>query len=205
VASFHFEQGKSSFGEWEVKDFKHLELDWLLKCKLEELIPSVPQRMSWRVPYRREADIASLGGLTAIPSSFGPTDRLEAEIKAKGMTVFARIDHAAGAAELGLPLRPTELLIFGNAKAGTPLMQANQAIGIDLPLKALVFEDAAGTVWLSYNDPRWLAQRHGIGAVTQTVDAAFHQPAEHQASRGIIGFEGFSGRHIIGGHFPFRV
>src|SRR6266699_6659471 len=77
-------------------------------------------------------------GLTTIPSSFGPKetmDRLETEIKAKGMTVFARIDHAAGAAEVGLPLRPTELLIFGNAKGGTPLMQAEQAIGIDLPLK----------------------------------------------------------------------
>ncbi len=106
-------------------------------------------------------------GLTTKVSSFGAKetmDRLEAEVKAKGMTVFARIDHAAGAAEVGLPLRPTELLIFGNAKAGTPLMQANQAIGIDLPLKALVFEDAAGKVWLSYNDPRWLAQRHGLGA-----------------------------------------
>jgi uncharacterized protein (DUF302 family) len=88
------------------------------------------------------------------------------------MTVFARIDHAAGAAEFGLPLRPTELLIFGSAKAGTPLMQANQAIGIDLPLKALVFEDTAGKVWLSYNDPRWLAQRHGLRAAEiQTVDA----------------------------------
>jgi uncharacterized protein (DUF302 family) len=71
-------------------------------------------------------------------------DRLEAEISVKGMTVFARIDHAAGAAEVGLPLRPTELLIFGNVKGGTPLMQANQAIGIDLPLKALVLEDGAG-------------------------------------------------------------
>ena len=114
-------------------------------------------------------------GLITIPSSFGPKetmDRLEAEIKAKGMTVFARIDHASGAEEVGLPLRPTELLIFGNAKAGTPLMQANQPIGIDLPLKALVFEDAAGQVWLSYNDPRWLAQRHGVGAaVAQFVDA----------------------------------
>lgn len=106
-------------------------------------------------------------GLTTVVSNFAAKetmDRLEAEVKAKGMTVFARIDHAAGATEVGLPLRPTELLIFGNAKAGTPLMQANQAIGIDLPLKALVFEDAAGKVWLSYNDPRWLAQRHGLGA-----------------------------------------
>lgn len=112
-------------------------------------------------------------GLITISSGYGPKetmDRLEAEIKAKGMTVFARIDHAAGAAEAGLPLRPTELLIFGNAKAGTPLMQANQAIGIDLPLKALVFEDAAGKVWLSYNEPHWLAQRHGI-ADAKTIDA----------------------------------
>jgi len=108
--------------------------------------------------------------LITLPSSFGPKetmDRLEAEITAKGMTVFARIDHAAGAAEVGLPLRPTELLIFGSAKAGTPLMQARQAIGIDLPLKALVFEDAAGKVWLSYNEPGWLAQRHGLGVELQ--------------------------------------
>src|ERR1700726_2355448 len=114
-------------------------------------------------------------GLITLASSFGPKetmDRLEAEIKAKGMTVFARIDHAAGAAKADFQLRPTELLIFGSAKAGTPLMQANQTIGIDLPLKALVFEDAAGKVWLSYNDPRWLAERHGLGAgTTQTVDA----------------------------------
>jgi uncharacterized protein (DUF302 family) len=94
-------------------------------------------------------------------------NRLEAQVKAKGMTVFARIDHAAGAAEVGLPLRPTELLIFGNAKGGTPLMQAEQAIGIDLPLKALVWQDAAGTTWLSYNDPTWIAKRHGLSAATE--------------------------------------
>ncbi len=114
-------------------------------------------------------------GLTTTLSSFGPKetmDRLEAEIKAKGMTVFARVDHAAGAGEAGLPLRPTELLIFGSAKAGTPLMQANQAVGIDLPLKALVHEDAAGKVWLSCNDPHWLATRHGlVAAVARNVDA----------------------------------
>lgn len=105
-------------------------------------------------------------GLVTTNSSRGPKetmDRLVAELQAKGLTIFARIDHAAGAKDAGLPLRPTELVIFGNAKGGTPLMQANQAIGIDLPLKALVWQDASGTTWLSYNDPAWLAQRHGLG------------------------------------------
>jgi uncharacterized protein (DUF302 family) len=90
-------------------------------------------------------------------------DRLEASLKAGGITVFARIDHAAGAESAGMPLRPTELLIFGNPKAGTPLMQANQTIGIDLPLKVLVWEDAIGGVWIAYNDPTWLAKRHKLG------------------------------------------
>jgi uncharacterized protein (DUF302 family) len=114
-------------------------------------------------------------GLTTVPSSFGPKetmDRLEAGVKAKGLTVFARIDHAAGAAEVRLPLQPTELLIFGNARGGTPLMQANQTIGIDLPLKALAWQDASGKTWLSYNDPGWLAKRHGLGGeVDATVGA----------------------------------
>ena len=113
-------------------------------------------------------------GLTTVPSDFGPKetmDRLEAEIKSVGMTVFARIDHAAGAASAGLPLRPTELLIFGNAKGGTPLMQADQAIGIDLPLKALVYQDASGKVWLAYNDPAWLVSRHGLGGNIAPVAA----------------------------------
>jgi len=99
-------------------------------------------------------------------------DRLEAEIRAKGMTIFARIDHAAGAAAVGMALRPTELLIFGHAKGGTPLMQAAQTIGIDLPLKALVHEDESGQVWLSYNQPGWLAERHGLaGEVAGPVAA----------------------------------
>jgi uncharacterized protein (DUF302 family) len=114
-------------------------------------------------------------GLITMRSSHGPKDtmnRLEAQVKAKGMTVFARIDHAAGAAEVGLPLRPTELLIFGNAKGGTPLMQAEQVIGIDLPLKALVWQDEAGVTWLSYNDPTWLARRHGLAGGTETAARA---------------------------------
>jgi len=99
-------------------------------------------------------------------------NRFEAEVRTRGMTVFAHIDHAAGAAAAGLSLRPTELLIFGNANAGTPLMQAAQAIGIDLPLKALVWQDASGTAWLSYNDPAFLARRHGLdGADNASVNA----------------------------------
>ena len=88
-------------------------------------------------------------GLTTVPSSHAvkhTIDRLEADVKRKGMTVFARIDHAQGARDAGLPLRPTELLIFGNARGGTPPMQIQQTIGIDLPLKALAWEDAAGKV-----------------------------------------------------------
>lgn len=106
----------------------------------------------------------------ASPHSVKETiDRLEAEAKEKGLTIFARIDHAGGAHAAGLSLRPTELLIFGNAKGGTPLMQAAQTIGIDLPLKALAWEDATGKVWLSYNDPAWLADRHGIAPQTTPV------------------------------------
>jgi uncharacterized protein (DUF302 family) len=111
-------------------------------------------------------------GLTSIRSSFGPKetmDRLEAEIRAQRMTVFARIDHAGGAAVVGLKLAPTELIIFGNARGGTPLMQSVQTVGIDLPLKALVWEDTAGKTWLSYNEPSWIAQRHGVRNAEQVV------------------------------------
>jgi uncharacterized protein (DUF302 family) len=121
------------------------------------------------------AQVMAADGLTTIKSNFGPKDtmdRLEAEVKARGMTVFAHIDHAAGAAAVGLPLRPTDLLIFGNAKGGTPLMQSAQTTGIDLPLKVLVWQDAGGGTWLSYNDPVWLARRHGLGSdVEATVKA----------------------------------
>ena len=112
-------------------------------------------------------------GLTSIQSSFGPKatmDRLDAEIRAKGLNVFARIDHAAGAAEVGLTLPPTELIIFGNARGGTPLMQSAQTVGIDLPLKALVWQDAVGKTWLSYNEPSWIAQRHGVAGVESTIN-----------------------------------
>lgn len=87
--------------------------------------------------------------------------RLEDAAKQRGLVVFARIDHAAGAAKIGKTLRPTEVLIFGNPQGGTPLMECAQTAGIDLPLKALVWEDAAAQVWVGYNDPAFLAQRHG--------------------------------------------
>src|SRR5215831_3834179 len=127
------------------------------------------------------ANAMAAEGLTTIKSHFGPEEtmnRLEAEVKARGMTVFAHIPHAKGAAAAGLPLRPNDLLIFGNAKVGTPLMQLAPTIGIDLPLKVLVWQDADGNTWLSYNDPAWLARRHGLGpdaeATVKTLAGALH-------------------------------
>jgi len=114
-------------------------------------------------------------GLVTCISSFGPKetmDRLAAAVTTRGISIMARIDHAVAAAAIGMELRPTEVLIFGNPRAGTPLMQAVQTIGIDLPLKALVWQDEGGTTWLAYDDPQWLAQRHGIDAgLDQTLQA----------------------------------
>ncbi len=114
-------------------------------------------------------------GLITLPSHHTARetmDRLLAALAARNMTVFARIDHAAGAQSVGMPLRPTEVVLFGNPKGGTPLMQDQQTAGIDLPLKALVWEDAGGKVWLGYNDPAWIAQRHGLGAASAAAVAA---------------------------------
>ncbi len=104
-------------------------------------------------------------GLISIKSSHDvqrTADRLENTLREKGMTVFIRINHAEGAQKVGKKLRPTELVVFGNPKVGTPLMQCSQSVAIDLPQKALIWEDEAGHVWLSYNDPKYLAKRHGI-------------------------------------------
>ena len=89
-------------------------------------------------------------------------DKLEAVLNRKGMTIFKRVDHAAGAQKAGLQLRPTELLIFGNPKVGTPLMLCSQTAALDLPQKALAYKDGTGQVWLAYNDPAYMAQRHNI-------------------------------------------
>jgi len=113
--------------------------------------------------------------------------RLEAAVKTNGMSVFARIDHAAGAAGIGTSLWPTEVLIFGNPKGGTPLMQSTQTIGIDLPLRALVWEDASGKTWLSYNDPAWLAKRHALdhhlAAAVDALSAALDAVAKTAMAR----------------------
>ncbi len=104
-------------------------------------------------------------GLVAVKSPHSAQvtmDRLEAVVKQRGLNVFARIDHAAGATKIGKSLRPTEVLIFGNPQGGTPFMECTQSVGIDLPLKALVWVDASAQVWLGYNDPAYLAQRHGV-------------------------------------------
>jgi uncharacterized protein (DUF302 family) len=113
-------------------------------------------------------------GLISTPSHFGvgeTVDRLESAVRAKGLTVFVRIDHAAGARAVGLALRPTELLVFGNARGGTPLMQRAPTIGIDLPLKALAWEDENEQVWLSYQEPGWLAARHHVGVAAEEATA----------------------------------
>lgn len=89
-------------------------------------------------------------------------DRLENVLKKKGITIVTRWSHDAGAKKAGIPLRPTELLIFGNPKLGSHMFTSNQTAGIDLPMKALVWKDAKGQVWLSYNDPQYVANRHGI-------------------------------------------
>lgn len=89
-------------------------------------------------------------------------DRLERVLQEKGMTVFNRIKHSEGAAGVGVKLNPTELVIFGNPKVGAPLMQCQQKVAIDLPQKALVWQDDAGQVWISYNDPSYLQRRHSI-------------------------------------------
>lgn len=110
-------------------------------------------------------------------------DRLEGILKKRGLTIFARVDHAAGAKKADMEMKPTQLLVFGNPKMGTPLMLSNRRIGIDLPIKVLAWEDDQSVVWIAYNDPAYLKSRHGIsdkdpvfgkmtGALGKLTDAA---------------------------------
>ena len=114
-------------------------------------------------------------GLITIASAFPvaeTVDRLAAAAEAAGMTVFARVDHAGGAAEAGMELRPTEVILVGNPRGGTPLMQDGQTAGIDLPLRALAWEDGDGQVWVTTNDTSWIAARHGLGEASAAAISA---------------------------------
>jgi uncharacterized protein (DUF302 family) len=128
-------------------------------------------------------------GLVTLRSAFDPAEtkaRLLAILKEKGVAVFADIPHAKGAAKAGLVLGPSDLVIFGKPEAGTPLMQAVPTAGIDLPLKALIWQDDAGATWLSYNDPHWIAARHGLGAskAADGLAAAIAALARHATEGG---------------------
>lgn len=108
----------------------------------------------------------TVDGLVNVPSKLAvkeAADCIAALVVSKGLTLFARIDHAENAHRVGLELRPTELLIFGNPKAGTVLMQDQQTCGFDLPVRALIWQDAEGNVWLTYSDTDWLAARYSLG------------------------------------------
>jgi uncharacterized protein (DUF302 family) len=117
---------------------------------------------------------AAPGGLVSKPSRYSvpeTVDRLVTILQSKGMTVFARIDHTAEAEKVGLKLRPSQLLIFGSPKGGTPLMAAAPTVAIDLPLKALAWQDADGKVWLAYNSPAYLKERHEIRGKDDAIKA----------------------------------
>ncbi|PLX91681.1 MAG: hypothetical protein C0619_07215 [Desulfuromonas sp.] len=112
-------------------------------------------------------------GVIDVQSDFtaaATADRLEKVLLSKGMTIFNRIKNSEGAAKVGIELRDTELIIFGNPKVGSSLMQCQQSVAIDLPLKALVWEDAGKKIWISYNDPGFLQQRHDIAGCEQVLD-----------------------------------
>jgi uncharacterized protein (DUF302 family) len=114
---------------------------------------------------------AASDGLIAVKSTRDTATtatRLEELLKTRGQTIFARIDHAAGAAKVGKTLRPTMVVVFGNPVGGTPLMECAQTMGIDLPQKMLVWEDEKGQTWIGYNDPAYLLQRHGVSTCAAT-------------------------------------
>jgi uncharacterized protein (DUF302 family) len=145
------------------------QLPPLLKKRYREALCAAVRSVLLRcfvalVPLVCAASAAAADGMPGVKSPHSAHEtmnRLEVIVKQRGLDIFARIDHAAGAAKIGKTLRPTQLLIFGHAQGGTPFMQCAQTAGIDLPLKMLVWEDAAAQVWLGYNDPAFLARRHG--------------------------------------------
>jgi len=115
---------------------------------------------------------AASDGVVDVQSSFSvaeTADRLESVLQEKGMTIINRIKHSESAAKIGIELRETELIIFGNPKVGSPLMKCRQSVAIDLPQKALIWEDENAKVWISYNDPRYLEKRHNISGCEEVI------------------------------------
>ncbi len=111
-------------------------------------------------------------GMVDVKSSFGikeTGDRLESVLKERGMTIFNRVKHSEAAIKVGVELRETELIIFGNPKAGSPLMKCQQSVAIDLPQKALIWKDSEGNIWISYNDPRYLEKRHNVPGCEEVI------------------------------------
>lgn len=117
-------------------------------------------------PAHAEKGLIKVKSSSKVPETAA---RLESLLREKGMTVFTRVDHSGGAKKAGMELNPTILIIFGNPKVGTPFMQCGQSVAIDLPQKALIWEDEEGQVWFGYNDPRYLAERHGIGGCDEVI------------------------------------
>jgi uncharacterized protein (DUF302 family) len=136
------------------------------------------------------AELQLPDGLTTVKSQYGPAEtltRLEDSIAAHGLTIFARIDHAAGAKDVGMDLLPTRVVIFGSPKSGTPLMQMSDTIGLQLPLKILVRQQANGETFLAYDDPAWIARRYGL------AEAAAPIVAKMQAAMAAIAGEAAGG------------
>jgi uncharacterized protein (DUF302 family) len=128
---------------------------------------------------------ASEAGVVRIASSHPVAEtvtRLEGLLKERGVLIFARIDFSGDAGRAGLSMRPEQLLIFGNPKAGTPLMQTEPVAGLDLPLKALCFEDASGRAWIAYNDPQYIIRRHALPAAL-TANLAAVAPLIERAAQ----------------------
>ncbi len=112
-------------------------------------------------------------GLVRVESTYSVAEtvsRFESVLEERGLTLFTTVDHAMGAESVDLELRPTQLILFGNPRVGTPLMQCRQSVAIDLPQKALVWEDAEGSVWIGYNDPTYLDTRHDLAGCEETLD-----------------------------------
>ncbi len=133
---------------------------------MKKLILTVLLTLSFAIP----AEAAD--GVINVQSSFkvkATADRMESILKEKGMTVFNRINHSEGANKVGIKLRDTELIIFGNPKVGSPLIKCQQSVALDLPQKALIWADETAQVWISYNDPKYLEKRHDIAGCEQVI------------------------------------